>query len=139
MIYLFIVLGFVLGTFLEFAGHRALHLPWLYKYHKGHHDVPSDYSVGGSWKAYLATVGGIAALLAVIHVGVSIGFLIWYGVFTALHFGSHYLSAARRSPLDAIQDNHIGHHEDPTTNYGVTVPYWDKLFGTFRAGTDHNS
>lgn len=139
MIAALVLLGFAIGTFAEYVVHRALHLPWLYRFHQGHHDNPTDYAVGGSWKVYLGIVAAIAAALAFIHWGVALGFLLWYGFFTGLHYSSHHISAAKRSWIDYLQDQHIAHHNDPSKNYSVTMPLWDWLFRSYVAGEDKNS
>lgn len=67
----------------------------------------------------------IAALLTI---------FIWHSYFwTKLHRAIHGLEdnwIGRSWFYPAFRDQHINHHKNPTTNYGVTALWTDRLFGT---------
>lgn len=137
---LLIVFGYLLGTLAEYWVHRALHVvPFLKQWHQKHHDDPSDYTVGGSWLAHAIILSTIFVVLgAALSLWVALGFMVWYGVYSSLHYYSHHISAAKRHLIDWFQDTHIEHHVTPDKNYSVSAPWWDMVFRTYKSGTNRN-
>ena len=59
------------------------------------------------------------------------GFLAGYLVYDELHYYLHHrvptTAAGRR-----LRELHMRHHfQDDTHGYGISAPYWDRVFGTF--------
>jgi dihydroceramide fatty acyl 2-hydroxylase len=62
---------------------------------------------------------------------VTAGFLGGYLVYDELHYYLHH-----RAPTTAagrrLRELHMRHHfQDDTHGYGISAPYWDRVFGTF--------
>ncbi len=62
---------------------------------------------------------------------VTAGFLGGYLVYDELHYYLHHrvptTAAGRR-----LRELHMRHHfQDDTHGYGISAPYWDRVFGTF--------
>lgn len=137
---LLVLCGYLLGTLAEYGAHRALHVvPMLDKWHQKHHDNPDDYTVGGSWTAHAITLAVIfVALGALLSLWVALGFMVWYGIYSALHYYTHQVSAAKPHLIDYFQDTHIEHHVTPNVNYSVSFPVWDWVFGTYKSAANRN-
>jgi len=139
-LYLFFsaVLYFVWIDLWAYIGHRALHLPFLYKsVHKLHH----------TWKQTTAFVG--LALhpvdMLIIQGGVYVGFYImplhpsaivvnllyahYYNVID--HSGVYHESSLPWQPSSLYHDDH---HQHFHVNYGQFLTIWDRLCGTFWKG-----
>jgi sterol desaturase/sphingolipid hydroxylase (fatty acid hydroxylase superfamily) len=63
------------------------------------------------------------------------GYVGGYGTYDMLHWRAH-----RRAPRNAygrwVRMSHFHHHfHAPMRNFGVTSPFWDKVFGTYEAPT----
>lgn len=134
-----IAFGFILGTLAEYWVHRGLHF-FFPKFHQAHHDNPLDRTIGGSWAAHGVALAAIFLAFAFLTSWlIGVGFLIWYAIYAGLHYYSHQIPSRQNSWIDFIQDNHIVHHNEPSFNFGVTVPFWDILFKTYRRGEDRNA
>src|SRR3954451_5568021 len=64
---------------------------------------------------------------------VTAGFLGGYLVYDELHYYLHH-----RAPTTAagrrLRELHMRHHfQDATHGYGISAPYWDRVFGTYAA------
>lgn len=138
--FLLIPLGFIIGTLAEYLVHRGLHR-FFPTFHQAHHDNPTDRSIGGSWYVHGALLAAISLLFAFsLSWLISVGFLLWYVAYAALHYYSHQIPSRQDSWIDFIQDNHIVHHNEPEYNFGVTVPIWDMWpFKTYKRGEDRNA
>jgi sterol desaturase/sphingolipid hydroxylase (fatty acid hydroxylase superfamily) len=108
--------------------------------HGAHHDAPRAYVGTPTW----ATLGIIWLVVFVpawrgvsfnvasgLTAGVMMGFL-WYGiVHHVIHYRRPRLLAAW---MPATTHRHLRHHYSPQPgNFGVTIPLWDYVFGTFIA------
>ena len=138
--------GYGFWTLCEYWGHRAIfhfepehglgaRLHWMI--HGVHHDHPNDpmrlvlppaFSLplaAGFWALFVAALGlelGCAA---------SAGFFTGYLLYDMLHFALHH--ARPKSRLGRwLRELHMRHHfEDDERGFGVSVPYWDMIFGTY--------
>lgn len=146
--------GFLFWTLTEYVLHRFyFHLApttavrkWLYFYSHGiHHQYPDDYyrllmppalSIGAASLFY----GLFAALLPAAAVpGLFAGFVLGYLYYDYVHFATHFAKpprAAWLSPVAALMKEqrrlHMKHHfQDHTRGYGVSMPLWDHVFGTY--------
>ncbi len=65
--------------------------------------------------------------------GFAVGWALGYSVYELGHWRTHHRSSQLRWRRD-IRRHHLIHHRDPGgVNYGVTVDWWDRVFGTHRA------
>jgi dihydroceramide fatty acyl 2-hydroxylase len=142
------VLGYLLWTLTEYWLHRVVfhfdpeggvgaRLHFLI--HGVHHDHPNDpkrlvmppaasLPLAVAFVLLFRWVFGPDAWLAV-----TVGFLAGYLVYDELHYYLHH-----RVPTTAmgrrLRELHMRHHfQDDTNGYGISAPYWDRVFGTYAA------
>ena len=128
--------GVLLWTLSEYVFHR-----WVYHLgfeitrhgHERHHEDPT---------AYIAMPWFVTPLLFLpIQQAVSVGLGVrgfsallagWFAGFVAYSFFHHSLHhyKLRFAWYRHLQSQHRIHHAFPETNFGVTVRYWDRAFGT---------
>ncbi len=143
--------GYLLWTLSEYWIHRAIfhfepedglgaRFHWIV--HGVHHDHPNDplrlvmppsVSVPGS-SLFLAGFWLVLGLPTAFAVGT--GFLIGYLVYDMTHYYLHH--ARPRTRFDRwLRELHMRHHfQDHERGFGISAPYWDKVFGTpVRRGT----
>jgi sterol desaturase/sphingolipid hydroxylase (fatty acid hydroxylase superfamily) len=137
--------GYVVWTLFEYWLHRLVfhfepqdglgaRLHWMI--HGVHHDHPNDpmrLVMPPSASIPLATV-----FVVIWHVvfgygggfAVSAGFLLGYLGYDMTHYYVHHVQP--RGPVGRkLRELHMRHHfQDDTTGYGVSAPYWDRVFGT---------
>ena len=138
--------GYAFWTLCEYWGHRAVfhfepdhgvgaRLHWMI--HGVHHDHPSDpmrlvlppaFSLplaAGFWGLFVAVLGMEVGSVA------CAGFFSGYLLYDMLHFSLHH--ARPKSRLGRwLRELHMRHHfEDDQRGFGVSVPYWDMVFGTY--------
>ncbi len=100
--------------------------------HRSHHREPLKTSL------FLRLVGHLA--VAAVSSGVPVmvrrreiwagwvGFTVGYSVYETMHWRIHHWPATVN---EARVEHHRVHHEEATrSNFGVTVPWWDHVFGT---------
>ena len=130
------VLGIIGWSLSEYCFHRWIyHLDWgiLSHGHDTHHENPTAH-VAMPWfvtpilfippqvlVAYYFAVGGFSTFLAG-----------WFAGFVAYSFLHHSLHRynVRFAWYRHLQSQHRIHHAFPETNFGVTMRYWDRVFGT---------
>ncbi len=129
------VLGAFLWTFYEYAAHRWIaHRIWVFRdAHKLHHARQRDY-IALHPAATLASYAAIWAVFGVHSSAAMVGFSGGYIAYSVAHTLFHYASIREGSPLFAAARRHALHHRFAATNFGVTTPLWDAVFGTLRKG-----
>ena len=137
--------GYAVWTLTEYWLHRVVfhfepdggigaRLHWMI--HGVHHDHPNDplrLVMPPSASIPLATLFVIIWQLVFGYgggVAVSAGFLAGYLGYDMTHYFVHH--GKPRGPIGRkLRELHMRHHfEDDTTGYGVSAPYWDRVFGT---------
>jgi sterol desaturase/sphingolipid hydroxylase (fatty acid hydroxylase superfamily) len=140
--------GYLLWTFSEYWIHRAIfhfepeagigaRLHWMV--HGVHHDHPNDplrlvmppaVSVP---LAALFVIAFVAIFGAPDAWAVSAGFLAGYLAYDMLHYALHHHRQPRTAFERRLRELHMRHHfEDETRGYGISAPWWDMVFGTYR-------
>lgn len=147
-----IALGAAAGTFTwtatEYATHRwVLHGPFgkgllkklpLGGLHRAHHRAPEHTSLPGRAAGHLAVAG--AASIAAFGLGsiapaslarsASAAFSAGYSAYEINHWNSHH-KPARTQWGHRLRERHQRHHHGaPASNMGVTISFWDQVFGT---------
>ena len=141
----YLVVGYVLWTVTEYWLHRVVfhfepedgigaRMHWMI--HGVHHDHPNDplrLVMPPSASIPLATLFVIIWQIVFGYGGgfaVSAGFLAGYLGYDMTHYFVHH--GKPRGPIGRkLRELHMRHHfEDDTTGYGVSAPYWDRVFGT---------
>jgi sterol desaturase/sphingolipid hydroxylase (fatty acid hydroxylase superfamily) len=139
-------------TFAEYALHRwAFHrrVPRWWKTpiaheHLVHHAEPNTTSPVKRATAWLAIValGAVMTVLLVaigvpylVALGALAGWVIGYSGYEVIHWRTHHRRL--RSPYEQrVRLRHFDHHfGQVSANFGVTIEFWDHVFGTFRAPT----
>ena len=137
--------GYLLWTLDEYWTHRVIlhfepergigaRLHWMF--HGAHHDHPNNpriLSVPPLVSVPLALAfGGVFYLVlgSPQWLGFAAGFFAGYLVYDMTHYHVHHGSARTRLGR-RLREQHMRHHfQDHTRGFGVTTPYWDRVFGT---------
>jgi len=140
--------GYLLWTFSEYWIHRAIfhfepedgigaRLHWMV--HGVHHDHPNDplrLVMPPAVSVPLAALFVIAFVLIFgtpIAWAISAGFLAGYLAYDMLHYALHHHRQPRTALERRLRELHMRHHfEDETRGYGISAPWWDIVFGTYR-------
>jgi len=135
--------GLFIWTLTEYILHRfvfhyvpkaewALRLHFIF--HGVHHDYPSDAKrLVMPLSASIPLATGFfflfKSLLPVDHVwGFFAGFIIGYLVYDIGHYAIHHFNF-KSGMWKKIKQHHMLHHyQDPGKGYGVSSPFWDKIF-----------
>ncbi len=140
-----VLAGYVLWTLTEYWLHRVVfhfepergigaRLHWML--HGVHHDHPNDplrLVMPPSASLPMGAVFALAFQLALptgMACAVSGGFFAGYLAYDLTHFYVHH--ARPRSRVGRrLRELHMRHHfQDEHTAYGVSAPWWDRVFGT---------
>jgi 4-hydroxysphinganine ceramide fatty acyl 2-hydroxylase len=138
------ILGVFIWTFVEYIMHRfVFHYappdkPWAQRmhfiFHGVHHDYPSDAKrlvLPPSVSIPLATgfYFLFKAILPVNYIfGFFPGFLLGYLFYDISHYAIHHFNF-KGALWKKIKQHHMLHHyQDPDKGYGVSSPFWDKIF-----------
>ncbi|MBA4046958.1 MAG: sterol desaturase [Sphingomonas sp.] len=129
-----------------YAQHRLFHaVPWLWRFHRMHHSDP-DFDVTTALRFHPVEIwlSALVKLAAVGVIGASpLAVLIFEVVLNATAMFNHSNTALPRSLDRALRlvlvtpDMHRVHHSvlarETNSNFGFNLPWWDRLFGTYRA------
>jgi len=141
-----IVAGYFFWTLMEYWIHRAIfhfepeeglgaRFHWII--HGIHHDHPNDplrLVMPPSVSVPLA--GGFLALfLLVLQIPTALafgaGFFTGYLAYDMTHYALHHYQPKSRFGK-RLRELHMRHHfQDDTCGFGISAPYWDRIFGTF--------
>lgn len=129
-----------------YGQHRLFHaVPWLWRFHRMHHSDP-DFDVTTAlrfhpieiWLSALIKLAAIAAIGAA-----PLAVLMFEVVLNATAMFNHSNTALPRwldqalRPILVTPDMHRVHHsvvpQETNSNFGFNLPWWDRLFGTYRA------
>jgi sterol desaturase/sphingolipid hydroxylase (fatty acid hydroxylase superfamily) len=139
-------LAFVLLDLAIFLQHAAFHfIPLLWRLHRVHHtDLDVDSSTGLRFHPLELLVSMMIKVAVITGLGAHwIAVLLFEIVLNAVTLFNH---ANVRAPWDGFlrlfivtPDMHRVHHslgaEDTDSNFGFNLPWWDRLFGTYKAET----
>jgi sterol desaturase/sphingolipid hydroxylase (fatty acid hydroxylase superfamily) len=124
--------GAVLFTFVEYWTHRVLlHKLFWHGEHERHHIEPHVKTVFPIW--WTPTLFG--GFFLVLPYSVFAGMLVGYGWFLFWHHALHFWRMDEHPWVRQYANWHNVHHNDEPANYGITVPVWDWLFGTYRSAS----
>jgi dihydroceramide fatty acyl 2-hydroxylase len=139
------VVGYGLWTLTEYWLHRVVFhfepedglgakLHWLI--HGVHHEHPNDPN-----RLVMPPSASIplAAIFLVLYrvlfgapewLAVSAGFLVGYVVYDTMHWYLHH-RIPRSKVGRRLREKHLRHHfQDDTRGFGISAPYWDRVFRT---------
>jgi sterol desaturase/sphingolipid hydroxylase (fatty acid hydroxylase superfamily) len=121
------------------------HVPWLWRLHRMHHaDLDIDVTTGVRFHPVEIVLSILIKIAAVLALGVpALGVVIFEVLLNATSLFNHS-NVALPPRLDAIarwlvvtpQMHQVHHSIEPAetdSNFGFNLPWWDRLFGTYRA------
>ena len=141
----FFLIGLAVWTFTEYIMHRFVFhyhpsekLEWAQRLHfimhGVHHDYPSDAKrlvLPPSLSIPLASGFFFLFkwLLPVDYIwGFFPGFILGYLIYDISHYAMHHFNF-KSGIFKKIKQHHMLHHyQDPEKGYGVSSPFWDKIF-----------
>jgi dihydroceramide fatty acyl 2-hydroxylase len=145
-------LGYALWTLFEYWLHRIVFhfepaqgvgakLHWMI--HGVHHDHPNDpmrlvMPPAASVPLAVLVVGALWAAFGSVHApAVAAGFLIGYLVYDEMHYALHHHMPKSRLGKK-LRELHMRHHfQDDERGFGISAPYWDRVFGTYPRRREH--
>lgn len=126
-------IGWVLWTLAEYWLHRVAHTSLAPRYvreqHNHHHRAPSDDLMFPMWLVPAVLV----VLFILFPIALTAGIAAGYFAFIVLHQLTHHAKPESGTWLYRVIAQHERHHGDAEVNYGVTVDWWDRAFGTYQA------
>jgi sterol desaturase/sphingolipid hydroxylase (fatty acid hydroxylase superfamily) len=140
--------GYFLWTLSEYWIHRVIfhfepedgigaRLHWMV--HGVHHDHPNDPLRLVMPPAVSVPLAALFVAAFVLIFGtplawaISAGFLAGYLVYDMLHYALHHHRQPRTALERRLRELHMRHHfEDDTRGYGISAPWWDVVFRTYR-------
>jgi sterol desaturase/sphingolipid hydroxylase (fatty acid hydroxylase superfamily) len=140
------LIGFVALDLVVYAQHVAFHkVPVLWRLHRMHHaDLDFDVSTGLRFHPIEIILSTLIKIAVVVLIGVPAAAVIAFEV--ALNATSMFNHSNAVMPLwlDRLlrlavvtPDMHRVHHSirrhETDSNFGFNMPWWDRLFGTYRA------
>jgi sterol desaturase/sphingolipid hydroxylase (fatty acid hydroxylase superfamily) len=143
--WLSVIISFFALDFVIYFQHRLFHaVPWFWRLHRMHHaDLEFDVTTGLRFHPFEILLSMGIKLAAVIVLGTpALAVLIFEVMLNATSMFNHgnvRLSERldRRLRLFVVTpDMHRVHHsivrQETDSNFGFNVPWWDRLFGTYR-------
>jgi sterol desaturase/sphingolipid hydroxylase (fatty acid hydroxylase superfamily) len=129
------VIALLLGTFVEYWGHRAMHRWLLRRRHARHHKEGTGQGWLGEFFDYGTGAVPLMLLGFLWSVPFGVGLTLGGVTYAALAAYSHQLQHERpelcfwlRSPVHFLHhDRHMWHH-----NFGISLDFWDHVFGTYK-------
>src|SRR2546423_5464490 len=137
--------GFLALDFAIYAQHVAFHkVPLLWRLHRMHHaDLDIDVSTGLRFHPVEIILSVLIKIAVVLLVGVPAVAVIAFEVVLNATSMFNHSNAAMPGRLDRVMrllvvtpDMHRVHHSvlrhETDSNFGFNLPWWDRLFGTYR-------
>ncbi len=138
-------LGYLLWTLTEYLGHRYLfHAEFPGRWgarlhfliHGVHHDHPNDPLRLVMPPLLSAPIMLIALLVGRVLFGVPLvypalmGFMLGYLSYDMVHYYVHHAEPKTRLGRNLRRVHMLHHFRDPERGFGVSAPWWDKIFRT---------
>lgn len=147
------VLGYLIWTLVEYFGHRYLfhaefpgelgrHIHFLI--HGVHHDHPSDplrLVMPPLLSAPIMLVSFIIGRLifgAPLVYPIALGFVLGYIGYDMVHYYVHHAEPKTRLGRTLRRLHMLHHFRDDERGFGVSAPWWDKVFGTAHLPAPHD-
>jgi sterol desaturase/sphingolipid hydroxylase (fatty acid hydroxylase superfamily) len=147
------VLGFLVLDLVIYAQHYLFHhVPVLWRLHRMHHaDLELDATTGLRFHPFEILLSMLIKIAVIVALGIpAVAVLIFEVVLNATSMFNH-ANVAMPVWLDRLvrwvvvtPDMHRVHHSilrrETDSNFGFNLPWWDRLFGTYRAepGAGHH-
>jgi sterol desaturase/sphingolipid hydroxylase (fatty acid hydroxylase superfamily) len=139
------LLGFLVLDLVIYAQHVVFHrVPWLWRLHRMHHaDLDTDVTTGFRFHPFEILISLGIKIAAVLAFGIPpVAVFLFEVVLNATSLFNHS-NVAMPDRIDRLlrlvlvtPDMHRVHHsivrEETDSNFGFNLPWWDRLFGTYR-------
>jgi dihydroceramide fatty acyl 2-hydroxylase len=140
------LVGYAVWTLFEYWLHRIVfhfepeqgigaRLHWMI--HGVHHDHPNDplrlvMPPAASIPLAALVIGAMWLVAGSVHApAVAAGFLAGYLIYDEIHYALHHHMPRSRLGRK-LRELHMRHHfQDDETGFGISAPYWDRVFGTY--------
>jgi sterol desaturase/sphingolipid hydroxylase (fatty acid hydroxylase superfamily) len=139
------VLGFVLLDLIIYAQHVVFHhVPVLWRLHRMHHaDLDIDVTTGVRFHPIEILLSMLIKIAAVLAFGIPVLSVVLFEVVLNATSMFNHSNVAMPERLDRVirwfvvtPDMHRVHHSierrETDSNFGFNLPWWDRLFGTYR-------
>lgn len=132
------VAGLAAWTPIEYVMHRWVfhRAPGFRGLHEEHHRDPKAFVGTPTWLSVVVILS-LVLLPSVAMCGLPVGssftagLTLGYLAYVTAHYAAHYGHFAPGSYLSRLKRRHaMHHHSDVEGNFGVTTPFWDRVFGT---------
>jgi sterol desaturase/sphingolipid hydroxylase (fatty acid hydroxylase superfamily) len=140
------VVGFVVLDLVIYGQHVVFHhVPWLWRLHRMHHaDLDIDVTTGGRFHPIEILISMAIKIATVALLGMPAAAVVAFEVALNATSVFNHANAALPRWLDRVMrivvvtpDMHRIHHSvvrrETDSNFGFNLPWWDRLFGTYRA------
>jgi len=139
------LLGFLILDLVIYAQHVMFHrLPWLWRLHRMHHaDLDIDVSTGLRFHPFEILISLAIKIAVVMAFGIPpVAVFVFEVVLNATSLFNHS-NVRMPQAVDRVArlllvtpDMHRVHHSidsaEHNSNFGFNLPWWDRLFGTYR-------
>jgi sterol desaturase/sphingolipid hydroxylase (fatty acid hydroxylase superfamily) len=138
--------GFVALDLAIYAQHVVFHhVPWLWRLHRMHHaDLDIDVTTGVRFHPIEILLSMLIKIVVVAVLGIPAAAVVAFEVVLNATSMFNHSNAAMPAWLDRLArllvvtpDMHRVHHSvvrtETDSNFGFNLPWWDRLFGTYRA------
>ena len=140
------VLGFLILDLVIYGQHVAFHkVPMLWRLHRMHHaDLDIDVTTGVRFHPFEILISLAVNIAAVIAFGIPAVAVLGFEVVLNATSMFNHSNGSMPAWLDRVlryivvtPDMHRVHHSivrrETDSNFGFNLPWWDRLFGTYRA------
>lgn len=140
-----LITGLIAMDLAGYGGHILLHrVPWLWRVHTIHHsDVDFDCTTGFRFHPLEALFTTALRLAVIAALGLDPLTVVIYEGWAGLQNLYGHANARLPAPLERIMrrlvvtpDMHRIHHsvrvDEGMSNFGIVLPWWDRLFRTYR-------
>jgi sterol desaturase/sphingolipid hydroxylase (fatty acid hydroxylase superfamily) len=139
------LLGFLVLDLVIYGQHVVFHkVPVLWRLHRMHHaDLDIDVTTGGRFHPFEILISMAIKIAVVIAFGVPVVAVLLFEVVLNATSMFNHANVAMPAALDRVlrwlvvtPDMHRVHHSivrhETDSNFGFNLPWWDRLFGTYR-------
>ncbi len=140
-----VLLSFLVLDLVIYGQHVLFHkVPMLWRLHRMHHaDLDIDVTTGGRFHPFEILISMAVKIAVVIAFGIPVVAVLLFEVVLNATSMFNHANVAMPAALDRVlrwlvvtPDMHRVHHsilrQETDSNFGFNLPWWDRLFGTYR-------
>jgi sterol desaturase/sphingolipid hydroxylase (fatty acid hydroxylase superfamily) len=141
-----IVIAIIALDFVIYVQHVAFHAaPLLFRFHRVHHaDIDFDMTLGTRFHPVEMVLSMLVKFAAVAALGVPVVSVVIFELILSITSLFSHANVRVRPGIDRVlrwilvtPAMHVIHHSaapaETDSNFGFNLPWWDRLFGTYRA------